>query len=320
MNRALLSLAVVFSSLLAPSAALSQSPYMDAYEKRYGSPQPYSNRSRGGGGGHHGGGHHHHHGGLPNYIYSPYPYYGGYYGPSYYPYGGYYGGYTYPYYLDIEGSRLGPYVAPPAYLNYPQAVVPPLVNNVPPQVTNRTIIVAPPAEEKAPREVRQSNATSKALAAKNIAIGDDLFAKQSYSSAFSRYKSAAQAAPDVAEAYFRQGHALVALGRYELAAQLYRRALNLDPRAPLPEPQLEQLYADGNLAKIGHRENLAEALAEDPKNADLLFVLGVNLYMDGEQERALTFLQRSYDLLSPEERGHLSPFLGEGDKPVGVDI
>ena len=41
----------------------------------------------------------------------------------------------------------------------------------------------------------------------------------------SAYKLAASTAPDLAEAFWRQGHALVATHNYELAATAFKRAI-----------------------------------------------------------------------------------------------
>ncbi|MEZ6112238.1 MAG: hypothetical protein R3C99_14635 [Pirellulaceae bacterium] len=58
--------------------------------------------------------------------------------------------------------------------------------------------------------LRQSNATSQARARQWIEQGDRLFAQQRFASALDRYKSAVASAPDMAAAYFREGHAFVA--------------------------------------------------------------------------------------------------------------
>src|SRR5205814_7224054 len=57
---------------------------------------------------------------------------------------------------------------------------------------------------------RVSNAESRRRAERLIAEGDELFRGQNFHAALQKYKAAASAAPDVAEALWRQGHALVA--------------------------------------------------------------------------------------------------------------
>ena len=59
--------------------------------------------------------------------------------------------------------------------------------------------------------------------------GDTYFGKQQYRQALERYRTAGEMAPDVPVAYLRQAHALVAMGKYEQAAKLFRRALRVRP-------------------------------------------------------------------------------------------
>ena len=89
--------------------------------------------------------------------------------------------------------------------------------------------IAKPADDPKPK-FRVTNADQKAKAGRFIAFGDTNFGKQSYLSASERYKTAAQMAPDLAEAYLRQGFALVAMGQYESAAKAFRRGLQRSRR------------------------------------------------------------------------------------------
>jgi hypothetical protein len=67
----------------------------------------------------------------------------------------------------------------------------------------------------------------------------------------------------------------------------------------------------------------------NPDDADLLFLVGMMLYADGEQERAYKFLGKAAQLGGPEATRLLAPLLGiqappeavpaVPDKPAGVD-
>ena len=60
-----------------------------------------------------------------------------------------------------------------------------------------------------------------------IAEGDELFRAQNFHSALQKYKLAASTAPDLAEAFWRKGHALVATHNYDLATTAFKRAIAL---------------------------------------------------------------------------------------------
>ena len=299
------------------AAQSTGSPYLDSYLKgsQQSSGSPYIDsllgEGRSSGGYYRGGG----------YPYASYPGYG-------YPYP-----YSYPYYLDMGPYDLGPYVLPPVYVPptvYGPVGVAPFLGPTQPR-RNNTVVIVPPAADRQARDDRQprvrvANAESRARAWRFIGIGDRYFAEQKFHSAVERYKSAAEAAPDLADAYFRQGHALVGMRRYDLAARHYRRGLTLDPQWPDSGFRLEELYDGANIAKTGHQEQIARAATDDPNNPDLLFVLAVHLHFDGEQQRALPLFQRVFDLLPPDDRGHVRPFLKDdanrgNDHPAdGVDL
>ena len=62
------------------------------------------------------------------------------------------------------------------------------------------------------------------------------------------------------------------------------------------------------LAKTSHLEELADQALANPRDGDLLFLIGAFLYADGEGDRAVRFLQKAYELADPEG-GFLTPLL-----------
>ncbi|HEX5443504.1 MAG TPA: tetratricopeptide repeat protein [Pirellulales bacterium] len=162
-------------------------------------------------------------------------------------------------------------------------------------------------EDVGPRPaVRTSNASSLARARRFLQFGDERFGAQEFSFALDRYKKAAHAAPDFAEAHSRQAMAYVALGRYAQAAAAIKRGLSFEPGWP-GSFRLDQLYGDNRLAKVQHLEELAEAASQEPDRADLMFLVGVELVCDGQPDRAQVFFQRAADL--GEDAGLLQRFL-----------
>lgn len=169
------------------------------------------------------------------------------------------------------------------------------------------------------KNVRISSVTEKERADKFISYGDAQFGEQKYHQAAQRYKSAAETAPDVADAHFRQGHAYVASNRYDLAAQAIRRGLQLDPLWVNSSFRVDELYGKNQLAKTSHVDGLARAALADRGNADYLFLLGVFLHFDGQQERAQKFFRRAADL-TDGETSHLDAFLKPPAAPADKAI
>lgn len=243
------------------------------------------------------------------------------------PYGfGYFGVLPYRLYgaplVVAAPNRAGP-PALPRGNDWPRRAAPmrPIVRRPAPQPEPRGFGVLADDEndddqdEPAPRPaVRPANAATMARARQFVVFGDERFREQQFSLAYQRYKKAAQAAPDLAEAYFRQGLAQIALGRYATAAAAIKRGLAFQPRWAGSDFRLDQLYDDNRLAKTNHLERLAEAVAHDADNADLLFLVGVELHFDGQADRARPFFERAADL--GEDAGLLKGFLQTESKPA----
>lgn len=160
-----------------------------------------------------------------------------------------------------------------------------------------------PAPEPTPRgQPKATNPEQKAKAGKFLAFGDTNFAGQKYLAALGRYKTAAQVAPDLGEPYFRQGHAHVALGQYDSAIKAFRRGLRIEGDWTASPFRLDHLYNGDVVAKTGHLENLAKAVEANSFSTDLLTLLGLELFFDGQRERAFPFFERAVQLGGNEER------------------
>jgi len=263
--------------------------------------------------------HYHHHWGggygysplfPPVYIRSPWYYPGG----IAYGYG--YGGYA-PLPLVIPADTM---FGPAAARRFMGADLPldagPIHirgGNAPANAAGNTANPAP-AEHKP--KVRVANKEFRARAGKFMDFGDALFAKQKFNQALERYKTAAQTAPDLPATYLRQGFALVAMGQYESAGKVFRRGLAMNADWADSEFRLKKLYGDAKVAKTAHFESLAQAADDNPHDANLLALLGLELYFDGRSDRATAFFQRSAQLGGNEDHA-LDSFLpppGPNDK------
>lgn len=162
--------------------------------------------------------------------------------------------------------------------------------------------------------VRIANAESLSRAHRFIDYGDARFRHQEFSGAYQRYCKAAEAAPNLADAYFRKGLAQAALGRYESAVQAIERGLSLDRDWPQSDFRLEHLYGDNVAAKQAQLEQLATAAEKQAENADLMFLLGVELYLDRRPKQAATFLKRAAEIGTDER--YLRPFLDSAERAI----
>ena len=165
-------------------------------------------------------------------------------------------------------------------------------------------VAAAKGDNKRPRA---TNADARARSQRFIVLGDTHFNKQAYSDAYQRYKLAAQAAPDMGDGLLRQGFALVALGRYDSAARSFKRGLAMDPNWANSDFRLDTLYNDNGLAKAAHIKALVQEAARAP-SSDILFLLGLMLYFDGQPEQARPLFVRSRKLAGGNS-AHLDGFL-----------
>lgn len=227
---------------------------------------------------------------------------------------GYYG-YTGTTYYNPSSNYVNyqlPAVSYPAELSYgPQAVkqfmgvdrnfaLGPLLNQ-----PDRDALVRPVVTDI---KIRATNAETLKKARGYLAIGDDLFRRQKFHSALQQYKTATRFAPELAEGYFRQGHALVATSRFDLATEAFKRGLKTDANVAKSDFLLSEIYGDAKMAKTAHLENLATAALDRDSDADLMFLLGVFLHFDGQADRGVKFFQRANDLAGANN-AHLAHFL-----------
>jgi tetratricopeptide (TPR) repeat protein len=248
--------------------------------------------------------------------------------PNYYPNWGYgFGGPT-GIYFDPSTNTAEYYLPPtyaPAELNYGPLAVDRFLG-----IRRNPLLVPPPATvdpdgtpwEVTPAEVadklRRSNEESRARGKRFLDFGNALFLEQRFHEALQRYKSAIEAAPDLSEAYVREGFALMAVNQYRLATKAFKIALELDPEIVKSRFRLDDLYGDNRLAKNSHVELLAREAIANPADADLLFLVGMSLYTDGEVDRARRFFAKAAELGGEEAARLLAPLLGTEVPPEVV--
>jgi hypothetical protein len=134
------------------------------------------------------------------------------------------------------------------------------------------------------------NEAARARAWRFIEMGNRYFDEQNFRRAYVRYDKAAQAAPDLVEAHLLKGQALIAIGSYDMAARAFKQALRNDKWTDC-QLRWDNVYGKNRVAKTAHIENLAEAAQNDPHNPDLMLLLGMELFFDGQIERSVKFFQ-----------------------------
>jgi hypothetical protein len=232
----------------------------------------------------------------------------GYCGPSYcspgygYGYGGYYPMPVSTYTYALNGLYYNPaanFVASPAPAYQPVAL---------PTLSTLRVTTTTPASKAMPTAIARSTSAEAYLrASKYLDQGDALFRAQNFHSALQKYKLAANAAPELAEAYWRQGHALIATSNFDLAASAFKRAVAIDPDARRPGFTLDKLYGTAGMAKTAHIEALADWSLANADSATPYFLMGVTLHYDGQADRAGRFFARAGEM-SGVTGGYLAVF------------
>jgi tetratricopeptide (TPR) repeat protein len=238
-----------------------------------------------------------------------------------YRYDAYYYGYSDPYYYYAYPSLYYAY-PPPVWISAenaygPRAVMRFMGAGGSDAVSSPVNILGLPirnnvnADAPEPRGVdRATNAQANALAWRFIGFGDAQFAQQKYVDANARYRKAVSAAPQLADARFRQGFALTAINRYEQAVTAMKRGLKINPNWAKSGFKIKDLYGDDELAKDAYLDALSTAADKNPNDANLLFLLGVNLHFDGQADRAKVFFDRATELAGGDAE-HIRAFLKE---------
>ncbi len=214
--------------------------------------------------------------------------------PNYYI-RGYGGGSFYPPYYDR------PYVYAPQTNIYNTNIFPP---NQQPQPPARNLAVPGVVNRN---ELRTTNTRGRELGRRFIGFGDSQFSQGKYVDAQLRYRKAIKTAPDMAEAYFRRGQAMIALGRYDLAATSIKQGLQLKPTWALTQYRLDDIYGDAKDTKQEHLDALLREVDRQPLNADLEFLVAWQMYFGGQRAESRAHFDRAATLA--DEPSHLEGFL-----------
>jgi hypothetical protein len=130
-----------------------------------------------------------------------------------------------------------------------------------------------------------------------VDLGIFAFRRGEYGSALLRFRQASEENPPAPRTSFLQAQACIAVGKYREAARLIQMGLQREPTWPTSgfAPKAD-LYNNNAEVWTAHREQLEQALRNDPKNADYLFLLGYLAWFDNRRELAVEYFQQASNL------------------------
>jgi Flp pilus assembly protein TadD len=206
---------------------------------------------------------------------------------------------------------------PPQAVDLPPAVDPGRFNvitpdrpNMPPKLKlpepkQQPLKAAPPKEPKGaiPKEVDLGVAPGefplapgkvanpKAEAERQIEMGRTAFVNGEFGRAIERFRRASAVAPDEPTAIFLVAQAQFAVGKYDDAVASILDGMKRQPNWPTSAFQSRGLYKNNNELFEAHLKDLRVAVAANPNDYRLLFLLGVEFWFDGQKEAARPFLE-----------------------------
>lgn len=207
-----------------------------------------------------------------------------------YPWG--YGRY-YPYYGGWYGRTLW---LPPVYVNAgtwfgPSAATPLQVQPHVAAAARRRAAIDPVDRLPDAPEVEEGPTASELKRAwRYIDYGDRHLREGRPREAYSRYRKAIDAAPQLADAHLRRGLAELAMGNIGRSATALREGLRLNPDWPHADFQIKDLIEPRTLDEAVRA--LAERLDKLPNDADARLLAGVVLHFNGEADAAREHFQR----------------------------
>ncbi len=125
-----------------------------------------------------------------------------------------------------------------------------------------------------------------AASSEKVKEGRDLIQKKDFAGAKAILSAAVKDKPDDAQAAFYLGVAHEGLGEAEPAIEMYRKALQLDPKVLEAAVNLSALLLDAQDAK-GALEAANQGLKVDPKHAGLLMNRALALELTGNKDEAV---------------------------------
>lgn len=215
-------------------------------------------------------------------------------------------------------SGVGPYVDP--YVAYPQNTPgiqnPALLDTLRENDERWNGQVGNDVQIVVRKPIKPSTPEAQLKSLKYLGQGDVYLRKLEYSKAASRYKSAATAANDLAPPRFHRGIALLGLGRYTEAINEFREGLRRDPSWPHDQAaSFDSILGEENItAKQIIKSRVLDWTKDDIRDPDKLFLMGVVLYLDNDEDRAKVLFETAATL------GGMTDYLAAYLKPQKAEV
>jgi hypothetical protein len=150
---------------------------------------------------------------------------------------------------------------------------------------------APPKPKPMPEQTRREKSNLQ------LELGAAAFRNAQYGLATQRFRLAAQIDDKNPMAYFLLAQGYFALHQYDEAVKAIQQGMDLDPLWPQAKfhPRLD-LYKGIEMEFTAHLERLEKVAKANPKSETILFLLGYQLWFDGQQKRAQPVFQQARPL------------------------
>lgn len=135
--------------------------------------------------------------------------------------------------------------------------------------------------------------------ARLLKLGREAFASGEYGTAVDRFNQAIAADAKAAEPHFLKAQAEFAAGNYAVAAADVQAGLALDPAWPAGAFDPKEPYGANAAAFAGHLAQLRKAMAANPAEPSLAFLLGYELWFVGERAEAKRWFGVAEKRLAP---------------------
>ncbi|MFO0948900.1 MAG: tetratricopeptide repeat protein [Planctomycetota bacterium] len=244
---------------------------------------------------------------------SPFVYYGGYYPGLAYGYSGY--SYSGPYY---SANSYDPYANQLAGQNE-------LLQQQIAQLQNQNDLLRDAKANNQPKKLAKNQAQvdrdkrlqQETRAQKYVTGGTRLFNAGSYHRAADQFRLAIKQVGDDPTPHFYLAQSLFAMGKYHEAAQAIKDGLKLNPEWLEVDFDMKSMYGNaGDL--LTQLRDLGKDLKANPLDRNALFLLGFELFVTGEKERAKIILEQAARLEADDR--HLQPFFDYFDKQPNAKL
>jgi hypothetical protein len=133
-------------------------------------------------------------------------------------------------------------------------------------------------------------------AERQIDLGKGAFSEGQYGRAVEHFRRATVIAPDESAAYFLLAQARFAIGKYDEAVTSIADGLKRQPDWPASRFSSRDLYRANPAIYDAHLLNLRTALEANSDDPRLMFLLGVQLWFDGQRDAVKPLFARSVKL------------------------